>query len=185
MIIILGLILLVAAAVVALVGIFSNTGSAHALSHFSIFGQHMTGSTGALFLFGIIVGAVAMLGLGLMLTGARRTSRRAGEARHSLHRSRRETAATHRNHDDLVDQRDTAQAEAASAAEERDHLAGQRDDLISQQELLRTQPSGPLEGRAAQTAGEQTGSDQALQTDDEPASTDNPRRPNRWHRFAH
>jgi hypothetical protein len=38
-----------------------------------VFGYHLTGSTGTLFLFGIAVGAVASLGLCLLVTGTRPT----------------------------------------------------------------------------------------------------------------
>ena len=77
MIVVLGLVILVAAVVVGVAGVLSNTGSGHALTHgFSVFGSHVTGSTGRLFLYGIVVGAVAMFGLSLLLVGERRTSRR-------------------------------------------------------------------------------------------------------------
>jgi hypothetical protein len=112
MIIILGLIILVAAVVVGVAGVLSNAGSAHALSHFSVLGYHLTGSTGTLFLSGIVVGAAGLLGLSLLLAGARRTSRRGSAARRGLRQSRRETAAASQERDDLIDQRDTARASA-------------------------------------------------------------------------
>jgi hypothetical protein len=114
MIIILGLIILVAAVVVGVAGVLSNAGSAHALSHFSVLGYHLTGSTGTLFLSGIVVGAAGLLGLSLLLAGARRTSRRGSAARRGLRQSRRETAAASQERDDLIDQRDTARASHAS-----------------------------------------------------------------------
>ncbi|GAA1171650.1 putative membrane protein [Kitasatospora gansuensis] len=116
MIIIIGLIILAAAAVVGVAGIVTNSGSGHELTNeFEVFGYHITGSTGTLFLFGTIVGAVAMLGLSLLLSGARRTSRRGHDARHELKESRRGTAATGKERDDLVGQRDTARVETADA----------------------------------------------------------------------
>jgi hypothetical protein len=115
MIIVIGLVILVAAVVVGLAGVFSNSGSDHALTHgFAVFGYHVTGSTGTLFLYGIVVGAIGVLGLSLLLAGARRTSRRGREARRGLKQSRRETAAARRDRDDLIDQRDTARAYTAS-----------------------------------------------------------------------
>ena len=77
-------------------------------------GYHVTGSAGTVFLYGIVVGAAGLLGLGLLLAGARRTSRRGSAARRRLSQSRRETAAASRERDDLIDQRDSALADAAS-----------------------------------------------------------------------
>jgi hypothetical protein len=129
MIIIAGLVILVAALVVGIAGVLSNAGSAHALTHgFAVFGYHVTGSTGTLFLYGIVVGALAMLGLGLLLAGARRTSRRGHTARRGLKQSREETASAIKDRDKLIGQRDDARAETASANEDRDKLIGQRDD---------------------------------------------------------
>ena len=77
MIIIIGLVVLIAAVIAGVAGVLANSGSSHALTHgFAVFGYHVTGSTGTLFLYGIVVGAIGLLGLGLLLAGARRTSRR-------------------------------------------------------------------------------------------------------------
>ena len=85
MIIVIGLVILIAAVVAGVAGVLSNSGSGHALTHpFAVFGYHVTGSTGTLFLYGIVVGALALLGLSLLLAGARRTSRRGREARRGL-----------------------------------------------------------------------------------------------------
>ena len=116
MIIILGLIILVAAVIAGVAGVLSNSGTGHALTHgFSVFGYHVTGSTGTLFLYGIVAGAVGVLGLSLLLAGARRTSRRGRAARRGLKQSRRETAAAAQARDDLIDQRETARAYTASS----------------------------------------------------------------------
>jgi hypothetical protein len=114
MIIILGLVILVAALIVGVAGVLGNGGSAHAVSHFSVLGYHLTGSAGTLFLSGIVVGAAGLLGLSLLLAGARRTSRRGSAARRGLQQSRRETAAASRERDDLINQRDTARASTAN-----------------------------------------------------------------------
>ena len=54
MIIIIGLVIVVAAVVAGVAGVLSNGGSGHALSHpFAVFGYHVPGSTGTLFLYGI------------------------------------------------------------------------------------------------------------------------------------
>jgi len=115
MIVIVGLIILLAAVIVGVAGVLSNAGNAHALTHgFAVFGYHVTGSTGTLFLYGIVVGAVALAGLSLLLAGARRTSRRGRAARRGLRQSRQQTAAVSQDRDDLIDQREAARAYTAS-----------------------------------------------------------------------
>ena len=101
MIVILGLVLLVAAVVVGVAGVLTNHGSAHALNHgFSVLGYHVTGSTGTLFLYGVVVGAVAVLGLSLLLAGAAphlrpRRARAAGSSSRAARRPlSRRTATT-------------------------------------------------------------------------------------------
>jgi hypothetical protein len=115
MIVIIGLVVLVAAVIAGVAGVLSNSGHAHAVGHFAVFGYHVTGSTGTLFLYGMVVGAVALAGLSLLLAGARRTSRRGRDARRGLAQSRRETAAVSHDRDDLLGQRDTARASAGSS----------------------------------------------------------------------
>jgi hypothetical protein len=133
MIIIIGLVILVAAAVVAVAGVLSNGGDGHALTHpFAVFGYHVTGSTGTLFLSGIVVGAVAVAGLSLLMAGARRTSRRGGQARRGLAQSRRETAAVTQDRDDLIAEREAARTYTAStlgnnSAEDNGHLSAGSD----------------------------------------------------------
>ena len=116
MIVIFGLIILLAAVIIGVAGVLGNAGSAHALSHgFAVFGYHVTGSTGTLFLYGIVVGAVALAGLSLLLAGARRTSRRGSDARRGLRQSRQQTAAVSQDRDDLISQRDAAEVPAGTA----------------------------------------------------------------------
>ncbi|MFD3874622.1 hypothetical protein [Streptomyces sp. NPDC058623] len=118
MILILGLIILLAALIVAVAGVMANLGSAHELtSDFSVFGYHVTSSTGALFLYGITIGALTLLGLVLMLVGARRAARR---NRVGSLPSKRESAVVDREREDLIQQRDVARAETAHALGE-DH----------------------------------------------------------------
>jgi hypothetical protein len=114
MIIILGLVILVAAVIAGVAGVLANGGHGHAVTHFAVFGYHVTGSTGTLFLYGIVVGALGMAGLSILLAGARRTSRRGREARRGLVQSRRQTDAVTADRDDLASQRDTARAYTAS-----------------------------------------------------------------------
>ncbi len=114
MIVLLGLVLLVAAVVAGVAGVLTNGGQGHAVTHFAALGYHVTGSTGTLFLYGIVVGALAVAGLSLLLAGARRTSRRGSAARRGLRQSRRETAAVSADRDTLIGQRDAARAYTAS-----------------------------------------------------------------------
>ncbi|MFE3581129.1 hypothetical protein [Streptomyces vinaceus] len=123
MILILGLIILIAAVVIGLAGIFDNTGLGHGLGaggDFSIFGYHATGSTGALFLVGIIVGAAALLGLALVMMGVRSSARRSARTRREMDTSRREAQAVDRENEharereELIRQRDDARAETAA-----------------------------------------------------------------------
>jgi hypothetical protein len=118
MIVILGLVIVVAAVVVGVAGVLSNAGGAHALTHgFAVFGYHVTGSTGTLFLYGIVVGVVALFGLWLLLAGSRRTSRRGRAARRDLEQSRRETAAVSQQRDDLSNRAEAARPDTAKGQE--------------------------------------------------------------------
>lgn len=105
MLVVLGLIILLVAVIVGLAGVLGNAGSEHALTdEFAVFGIEVNGSTGTLFLIGIMVGVAATLGLGMLLAGARRTAVRGRTARSELEQSRRQTAAVSQERDDLVDQ---------------------------------------------------------------------------------
>ena len=68
MILIIGLIIFGIAALLAVLGVATNGGSTHLVNgDFALLGQHITGlSTGQLFLFGIVVGLVAALGLSVL-----------------------------------------------------------------------------------------------------------------------
>ena len=161
MIIILGLVVLVAAVVIGVAGVLVNHGNGHALVNpFAVFGYHVTGSTGLLFLYGIVVGAIGLAGLSLLLAGARRTSRRGGVARRRLRQSRQETAAVIRDRDDLIDQRETARAHAASApgagTPRSDFRPGPGDTrlgrLFGHRPLPQQAAAGPLESLNGQAA---------------------------------
>ncbi len=111
MIVIVGLVVLLMAVIVGFTGVLANAGPAHPLTeNFSVLGYHVTGSTGTLFLFGIVVGAVATLGLSVLLAGARRTAGRGRDTRHQLARSQRETAFLNQERDQRLEhqQADTA-----------------------------------------------------------------------------
>ena len=104
MIVIVGLIVLVVAAIVGTVGVLGNAGATHPLTeNFSVLGYHVTGSTGTLFLSGIVVGAVALLGLSVLLAGARRSAVRGRDARRDLARSQQETAFVQRQRTQELD----------------------------------------------------------------------------------
>ncbi|MFD9336666.1 hypothetical protein ACFWBF_20055 [Streptomyces sp. NPDC060028] len=117
MILILGLIILIAALIFAVAGVMANLGGSHELTNdFSVFGYHVTSSTGALFLYGIAVGAAAVLGLALVLAAVRRASRRSRLVRHDGYApSKRESAVVDREREDLIEQRDAARAQTAQA----------------------------------------------------------------------
>jgi hypothetical protein len=121
MIIIIGLIILIAAVVAGVAVVLGNGGSAHAPIHLAVFGHHVTGTIGTLFLCGIVLGAIGLFGLSLLLAGVHRSYRRGSTARQGLKESRsetaesrRETAAVSKDRDDLIEQRDTARAYTAS-----------------------------------------------------------------------
>jgi hypothetical protein len=108
MFVILGLILLLIALIVGLAGVLGNTGGAHTPTDgFSVLGYHVTGSTGDAFLYGIVVGVIAALGLALLLGSARHTALRGRAARRDLKESRRDTAILRRDRDMLRDQQAT------------------------------------------------------------------------------
>ena len=104
MLVIVGLVVLLVAVIVGFMGVLTNAGPAHPLTeNFSVFGYNVTGSTGTLFLVGIVVGAVAMLGLSVVLAGARRTAGRGRDARRDLKNSQRETAFLNRDRDQRLE----------------------------------------------------------------------------------
>jgi len=85
---ILGLVLLIVAVAIGVAGVVTNTGTSHMVGgEFSVFGVHMTGSTGALFLVGIVVGAAGMLGLSMVLAASRRRVRQSRQTRRELERT--------------------------------------------------------------------------------------------------
>jgi hypothetical protein len=131
MVVIVGLVVLFVAVIVGTVGVLGNAGAAHPLAeNFSVLGYHVTGSTGTLFLSGVVVGAVGMLGLSVLLAGARRSANRGRDARRQLARSQRETAFANRDRAQLLEQQpgthtgSTVDSKAASPAGKRVSLLG-------------------------------------------------------------
>ncbi|MCW2547826.1 MAG: hypothetical protein JWN96_2286 [Mycobacterium sp.] len=123
----LGLLLLVVAAVVALVGIFTNLGSSHQLGRtVDLLGYHLHGSTGKLLLVGVIVGAVGMLGLNMLLAGIGRGFSRSISKRKERRSQRQVTQTVVQDRDHLASElerehaaRVHAERQWAAAKEER------------------------------------------------------------------
>ena len=114
MLVVVGLTVLLVAAVFAIVGVLSNAGAAHPLAeNFSVFGYHVTGSTGSLFLFGIVVGAVALLGLSMLLAGAQRSAGRRRGSRREVARFQREMAFVNRDRDTRLEHQQRADTGAS------------------------------------------------------------------------
>lgn len=71
MFVIIGSIVLLAAVIIGIAGVLANAGAPHLLTdQFALLGYHITGSTGTVFLYGIVVGAVVGIGFSMMLAGA-------------------------------------------------------------------------------------------------------------------
>lgn len=114
MFIIVGLIVLIAAVVVGVAGAQSNIDTAHTLpDNVTLFGHHVAGTVGTLFLYGIAVGAVGALGLLLLLAGARRSSRRTRAARRELRATRRAAASASQARDKLIEKNEQPPANRA------------------------------------------------------------------------
>lgn len=105
MIVVIGLIVLIAASVVTVAGVLTNSGSNHALGdNFGIFGQHLSGvSTGQLFLGGVLIGVVGMLGLNMLL-GVLNRRLASGGMRRQLKLAQREQEVIRTDRDRLTQQ---------------------------------------------------------------------------------
>jgi hypothetical protein len=167
MLVIFGLIIVVAAVVAGAAGVLGNDGGAPG---FSVLGYHVNGS-GTVFLYGIAVGAIGLLGLWLLLAGARRTARRGRDARRGLRQSRRETAAVSKDRDDLIGQRDTASALASPAPGSRLGPSADQGHQVSPDKRRRTRPR--LSGRW-DAAASQAGTPRAAAADPEPLAAQAP-----------
>jgi hypothetical protein len=123
MMVIVGLVVLFVAVIVGVVGVMGNAGATHPLAeNFSVLNYHVTGSTGTLFLSGIVVGAVALLGLSVLLAGARRGAVRSRDARRDPARSQRQTGFVKRHRGQDLDHQggaDTDSTVSSTAAHPR------------------------------------------------------------------
>jgi hypothetical protein len=123
MMVIVGLVVMFVAVIVGTVGVLGNAGATHPLAeNFSVLGYHVTGSTGTLFLSGIVVGAVGLLGLSVLLAGARHSAVRGRDARRGPARSVRETALVKRHRTQELEHQggaDTASTVNSTAAQPR------------------------------------------------------------------
>jgi len=129
--ILLGLLLLVIAIGIVLVGVLSNMGSSHLLARsFEIFGYHVSGSTGRLLLIGFILGALAMLGLNLLLAGLGRGIKRRVSTRRQLKADSRENKRLETERDQLSHQLEDERAAklSAGAADQNGYTSGGADD---------------------------------------------------------
>ena len=107
-----GLLLLVAAAVVGAVGVATNVGTTDALAtSFNIFGFQIAGPSGWLFLDGIVVGGVGMVGVGLLYEDLFRRFDKWRE----LRETRRETKDLREQNEQLFEQLDTERDETVRA----------------------------------------------------------------------
>ncbi len=115
MILLIGLLIFGIAALFAVLGVGTNSGSAHLVQgDFGLFGQHITGlSTGQLFLFGIVVGLVAAVGLSI-LRGFFARGLASRELRKELKKSQAETATLRADLDRLSKEIEVERAQTAS-----------------------------------------------------------------------
>jgi hypothetical protein len=116
----LGLLLLVIAAVVGLVGIFTNLGSSHQLGRtVDLLGYHLHGSTGKLLLAGVIIGAVGMLGLNMLLAGVGRGFKRSISQRKERRSEQRQTKSVVQDRDHLAAELEREHAARVQAEKQR------------------------------------------------------------------
>ncbi len=116
MVVLVGLLFLIVSALVTVAAVMTNGGGGHPVGGaFTVFGQHMTGlSTGQLFLYGVVVGVIGMLGLSMLMGAFTRRLASSG-ARRELRGSRLETTAARADSDRLARQLDDERTERAEA----------------------------------------------------------------------
>lgn len=139
MFIILGLVVTVAAVAAGVAGVAANTSETNRLSsEFSVFDYDFAGTTGGLFLIGIVVGVVGGLGASMLLAGAWRSTRKGVETRRELRQSRKEAAAAQR---DLAKQQEPTGKPAVAGT-------GTREPVWSMNRFLRKSDKSTPRGAA-------------------------------------
>lgn len=109
--ILIGVLLLVAAAVVGAVGVTTNLQTSDALAtSFNIFGVHVAGPSGWLFLYGIVVGGVGMFAIGILYEDLFHRY----ESWRELRQTRREAEDLREQNDLLAERLDVEHAENAA-----------------------------------------------------------------------
>ena len=99
-----GLVILAVAGIVALAGGLDNSGSDHVVNNFSILGLDVNATSGRLFLYGAVLGGVAMLGLNMFLAGV-------GRGFKNKVKTRRQLKAEHARQGELEDERNKLERE--------------------------------------------------------------------------
>jgi hypothetical protein len=117
MLIAVGLVVLAAALVIGISGVLDNRGPSHSLTQsFAVLGHHFNGSSGRLFLYGGIVGAIGLASLLVFLVGVRRAVQRSRRTRRELKEARQATEAIAMDRDQLAAAQRRRPAEAANTA---------------------------------------------------------------------
>jgi hypothetical protein len=100
----LGLVILAIASIIALAAGLGNSGSDHTVINFTVLGMDVEGSSGRIFVYGVALGAVGMLGLNMLLAGI-------GRGFKSKIRNHRELKEEHHHSAELQQERDRLENE--------------------------------------------------------------------------
>jgi ABC-type Na+ efflux pump permease subunit len=113
-----GLLVLLAVGAIGIARITAYNGTTHSSPfRLDVTGYHLQGPGSRLFLFGLLIGALAMLGLSTMVAGLGRGFRRRPAARQLLTGSRQPTSALQEHNDQVTRDRDVADDWSAATAQ--------------------------------------------------------------------